>query len=129
MALPSGHTLLKDQGPVFYRRLIHPQSRFFRNTLLPYKQRAQARYLLAGPFIIFRLPSEDYCWGVVVCGVVEGEVGVDGEVVEDGLVLLPLEPEPYEPLPVPVVEEPEPVVEEPEPYEPLPVPLVEEPEP
>jgi hypothetical protein len=41
---------------------------------------------------------------VVVCGVVEGEVVVDGEVVEDGLELPVL----LEPVPVPLVLDPEP---------------------
>ena len=96
--------------------MIHPQSRFFRNTLLPYKKGPRRETSRRALLSVFRLTAAGYCCGVVVCGVVvEGVVVlgvvdsgvVEGVVVELGLVVLEPELEP-EPIPLPLVEDPEP---------------------
>jgi hypothetical protein len=104
--------LSSDQGLVSHRRLIRPQSRFFRNTLLPQRKGPERDSFSPGPCSFSSTLVDYYCWGVVVCGVVEGEVGVDGEVVEDGLVVVSepglAVPVLLEPVPVPLVLDPEP---------------------
>lgn len=93
-----------DQGPVSHQT-IDPSAFSFLPQHTPTHKKGPRRDISRRALLHFQVswPSS-YCWGVVVCGVVEGEVVVDGEVVEDGLELPVL----LEPVPVPLVLDPEP---------------------